>query len=568
MDKYYVKELKNKYFSKFHNDDYEEFLNENSSFDEISALSELRKNIIKWYPFKENSKILQIGAGFGEVTGVLLENSKDVTVIEDDKDSVEILRKRFKKLNIIEENYSNVKLNEKYDYIVLIGNLDSIASNGETKKILEFAKNNLAESGKILLGFDNKFAIKFFAGDVKQSGDILYETIDKSVGVGYANITNLLNEMGLKFKMYYPFPDYKFTNVIYTDEMLPSAQSISSKVLSVSRMVLNFSEREALIQILKNDKNLFKYLANSYFIEISKQDINNDIRYVSYSFSRKKEYRLETIIENNVVTKKMSSKYSKKHYENLIKSVELLKEHDVKSITYVEDGLAKSEFKTNCVTLEDVVLDAIKEDNFEEIINNIDKYYNSILNKLDRIEYPENNIFSKYGIQDDRIKNMTYVKSGLLDAIFQNCFVIDNEIYWFDQEWIDENVPIEYILYRCIAYFKELKNYHRINEIYEKYNLSEYLDIFENLETKFQNSVNDETIWNLHFRTSRDTGIITENLSRQHEEILKFSALVMQRDNQIDLIHNSTSWKITKPLRFISDIIHKIKSKFKIRKKR
>ena len=44
-----------------------------------------------------------------------------------------------------------------------------------------------------------------------------------------------------------------------------------------------------------------------------------------------------------------------------------------------------------------------------------------------------------------------FLKSGYLDMIFRNAFWIDDEFWWFDQEWNLENIPAKYPMYRAIV---------------------------------------------------------------------------------------------------------------------
>lgn len=92
------------YINNYSEDEYEEKLyNTDIDFD-ISNLTEIRKNIISWYPFKENSEILEIGAGLGEITGELCKNNNKVTAIEFSKKRGEAIARRHKekeKLEII-----------------------------------------------------------------------------------------------------------------------------------------------------------------------------------------------------------------------------------------------------------------------------------------------------------------------------------------------------------------------------------------------------------------------------------------------------------------------------------
>ena len=42
-------------------------------------LSNIRENILEWYPLKKNADVLEIGSGCGAVTGLLSRKAKHVT---------------------------------------------------------------------------------------------------------------------------------------------------------------------------------------------------------------------------------------------------------------------------------------------------------------------------------------------------------------------------------------------------------------------------------------------------------------------------------------------------------
>ena len=45
-------------------------------------LTHLRKNILNWYPFKEDCSVLEIGCGMGAITKMICERCHDVTAVE------------------------------------------------------------------------------------------------------------------------------------------------------------------------------------------------------------------------------------------------------------------------------------------------------------------------------------------------------------------------------------------------------------------------------------------------------------------------------------------------------
>ena len=248
-------------------------------------LSEFKKNIISWYPIKVEQSVLQIGKD-AEIMAELESKSDSVTVIED-------FRKR--------------EIRTKFDFVTIIGGFETLHTETEMIGLLEFAQNALNENGKILLAMPNKFGMKYWSGQKVNKNEKTYGTIENSQGniLSLPKIKQILNTKKLKYKFYYPLPDYRFTNVIYTDEFLPDNESIDARDLTYCEYdeVLSFSEREAYKQLLNEDKNVFPFFANSYFIEISKQENFEDIKYVSYSISRKKEFRIKTVIRKDFVYK-------------------------------------------------------------------------------------------------------------------------------------------------------------------------------------------------------------------------------------------------------------------------
>ena len=163
---------------------------------------------------------------------------------------------------------------------------------------------------------------------------------------------------------------------------------------------------------------------------------------------------------------------------------------------------------------------------------------------------------------------MTFLKYGLWDMIFQNCFVIDNEFYFYDQEWREEKVPINFMLYRAIKYFPEIRFYLTIEELYDILNIDEsMINLFEELDNKLQENIRNEHMWKIHRQGKTVKELKIEKLTADHKVNLR-NIVLAQKDAEInnlkaeidklnkDLreIYNSRSWKITKPLRKLKNI--------------
>ena len=63
--------------------------------EQVFEMSELRENILKWYPFKENSTVLEIGANTGEITGILTKKCYEVYSIEENKEQREKINQKY-----------------------------------------------------------------------------------------------------------------------------------------------------------------------------------------------------------------------------------------------------------------------------------------------------------------------------------------------------------------------------------------------------------------------------------------------------------------------------------------
>lgn len=538
-------------------------------------LSEFKKNIISWYPINKEKEVLQIG--------------KNDEIYEELKTKAEKV--------VLLENYKNKDITSKFDFIVIIGEFEKLHTELEIKDLLDFAQNLLKEDGKILIGMQNKFGMKYWSG-IKYNKNLKpYETIENNTQniFSFQKIKNILTEMEFKFKFYYPLPDYKFTNVIYTDEFLPDNESIDARDLIYCEYneVLSFSERDAYKQILNQDKKMFPFFANSFFIEVSKKDNFEDIKYVSYSISRKKDLRIETVIHNDFVSKKANSEKAINHIENVAKNIKILSKANLNCLDKFENNIIISKYLNDAKSFDKVVFEVYKKEGLTKAIEKIKEFKNSILDKLLEINENnnfENNVFEKYEISiDENLKSkLHFAQNGIIDLIFQNCLVKDDEFFIYDQEWFEENVPIEFLLYRALFYFTELKNAENINDIYKEFGLEEYVDIFENLEKKIQEKILDKDMWMLHANSIKDIGSMEQivnnykdrlekaqsHISDLEEVISKYQKSIEELENTIKnkdaelvnyadslrAISNSLSWKITKPLRGISE---KLKGKSK-----
>ena len=546
------------------------------TLENILTLSEIRENILSWYPFKENNSILEIGANLGEITGLFCQKAKKVVALEESKTKAEIIAKRHQNkqnLEIMVGDLNNIKIEEKFDYIILIGYLEN--KKVDFKQTLNIAKSLLDENGTILLALDNKLGMKYFS-----KTDSTGITISNPVNKQFINLNKIyeyLKELDLSnIKTYYPMPDYKLTNVIFTDQRPLSKNDLSRNVTyNNNDTILFFDENTAYRELLDIKENISKNFVNSYLLEITNKEINNKIKFISFSNMRKHEYKIKTIMDDEYVYKYPSNNESKKHIEETKENIEIIKESNLKTLDdYNENGIISKFSKEK--TLDEIIIELFKNNQKDEAIDLMKRFKNEIKEKLKPGDI-EKNVFDKYEIKYNKedLLSMYFVKDGLWDLIFQNCFYINQEFYFYDQEWKEENLPIDFIMYRAVKYFGRLKKYISDEDLYKILEIDKgKIKLFDELDDKIQEKIRSEYMWKLTKQGKNATELKTDILTLNHQinllniekakneqQISEKEQIITQKDqeiqglkNQLNAVYNSTSWKITKPLRNIKKI--------------
>ena len=189
--------------------------------------------------------------------------------------------KEYDNLTIMVGNFNDIVLEEKYDYITLIGVLEYAAYYTDAKQPFEaFLKrisSYLKEDGKLLIAIENKFGLKYWAGTREDHTGKFFDGLEGYIDT--ESSVSTFSKEGLKTiianagyrnaEFYYPFPDYKFPVQIFSDEYLPKEDdlNIGLDTFDNTRMML-FNENRVYASLLKENK--FDFFANSFFVEVAK----------------------------------------------------------------------------------------------------------------------------------------------------------------------------------------------------------------------------------------------------------------------------------------------------------
>ena len=181
----------------------------------MELIEELPKALLNWYPFQPDDKVLYIKSDKEAWQEEIQSKVSFVDVIK--MDDWELF----------------VKTNRnKYDFIVAIHILERIY---EKKIFINNAYTLLKETGKLLLGVDNRLGIRFFCGDRDPYTERNFDSIENYRRVSYLNhsefkgmllskneVLSLLEEAGFKKNQFYSvMPNLEMPQLIYAQDYLP-----------------------------------------------------------------------------------------------------------------------------------------------------------------------------------------------------------------------------------------------------------------------------------------------------------------------------------------------------------
>lgn len=472
-------------------------------------LSPVRQNIIDWYDFKKNASVLEIGAGCGAVTAAICRQAEKVTSVElsGRRALINAYRNRqHNNLDIIVGNFNDIQFQETYDYITLIGVLEyaNYFTGGENSFVsfLKKIKGLLKPDGKLLIAIENKFGMKYFAGQVEDHTGRLFDGIEGYTGTdnkvrtfSKKELKDIVTEAGLpEIRYYYPFPDYKFPMQIFSDNYSPEAEDLVCSLDSYDNdRVRLFDETAAFAGVVK--ANQFDFFSNSFFVEAGMSASIEEIEkvYSKITKDRKKEYQIETAIYLNHKTREFKAVKSaitpeaNQHIARMNQVYCIEKEKSDKqhfSATLCASRYADDKLEFEFVkgkSLCDKLLDALKSGNRSEFEKLLFEYENMVYETA--TSHSEN----------EDVMRIQEAEGLNIDLTFDNIIEVNpGEYKIIDYEWcMQEKFPVKYILYRAAYAF-----YMRYQDtVSQYYTLAQLLERFGIPEQEAENYYN----WNLAF---------------------------------------------------------------------
>ena len=472
-------------------DDYTAAIREDRRFAVWYHLSDLRVGLFNWYDFRPGASLLEIGAGFGALTGDFCRRCAQVTAVEASVFRAESIVERYKSvehLTVYAGEVTQIEFRQKFDYIVLVGGLECAGQGSlEPDVYAEYIlglKRLLKPDGIMLVAVDNRYALRSFCGEQERYTGLPFAGISglakSTVGRAFSRheLIEILQQAKVEtYKFYYPLPDYRLPQLIYTDEHLPEP-NVRERMIPyyADAETLLLEENELYDDVIANDA--FPFLANSYLVECGAQvEKFSSVVYAALSTDRGRERAFATVIYANQSVRKLPMYASGIFYAKaMLEKVNDLKRHGIPMLEQNWDGRGIEMAEVKADTLSNYLKKAVYR-NPAVLWEVIEELWQYILQSSEQVSQHLNAMGDGQGMDWGPI-----LKKAYLELIPLNCFFEQGRFLFFDQEYVRENYPAKYVLFRAIHYIyifsPRIELYVPLQAVKEKYGLTELWDIF------------------------------------------------------------------------------------------
>ena len=390
--------------------------------------------------------MLEIGSGCGAITGTLAKKAASVTCIDLSKKRSLINAYRnqeYDNVTIYVGNFKDIEphLMTDYDYVLLIGVFEYgqayIGGKHAYEDFMSICNKHRSSNGRMVIAIENKFGLKYWAGCREDHVGSLYSGLEGYPQGGVARtftrrgLEEILKKVGIaQYSFYYPYPDYKFTSVVYSDKYLPKKGELSNNLRNFDRnRLITFDEKLVFDQIIEEGQ--FPMFSNSYLLLIGNE---LDLVYCKMSNDRAKPWAIKTAIYENAfgeirVEKTPDTKAANAHIESTYQAYQKLSKR-YEGTKVVMDPCEKNQntliFKyCKGKTLEELLDECLENADVEKFKDYIDEYITWL----------------NYG-RECNVSN--------IDFTFPNIIVDDDKWQVIDYEWtFDRQMSVKEIAFRA-----------------------------------------------------------------------------------------------------------------------
>lgn len=479
--------------------------------DKQSLIRDFSKGAFVWYNFRQGSSILYIySRRVDEAVTELLESKGEVENCS------------------IEQVLNNQSESNIYDYIV---GIDVIEESRCPQNLLDICHQLLKPDGRLIIGVENRYAIKYICGDRDPYTNHNFDGIenyrrlsdadwDSIAGRCYSmsELKLMLSQAGFKNdKFYSVMPSLQETQLVYAEGYEP-VEELAMRYFPLYNYPYSvFLEEQYLYtDLIKN--GMFHKMANAYIIECSIDGQFDDTLHATISLDRGHDNALVTsICEYDGVRNVLKRAVYKEGIHKLKEMQDNLNDLHARGINVVDSSVENDTFVMPYVDAPVAMneLKAIAKKDRNAFLKAMDDMYELILNSSEHT-----------GIISEKDRNSAdgrdlgpILEKGYIDMVPLNCFydgtIEDSKsrFIYYDQEFYWDNCPAKAIMYRSISiiYDGTDKEFERImprTELLNRYGLAECEDVWQRMSSRFTETLRNQKPLRPYYENKRVDGRI------------------------------------------------------------
>lgn len=518
---------------------------------EQDLLKELHTGLIRWYPFGKRSNILFVEPNAAR-DPMKAERADMAAWLEESGHCVSV---------ICPEEFDPT-VHRDYDYVCLPGVLEFEKT---PEKLLKKMKSALKSEGKLLIGTDNRFSIRYFSGDHDLFTDRSFDGIENYEnlfqkdkedfgGRSYARfeLDRFLKEAGISVCRFYSvFPDIRYAQLIYAEDYAPNEELVIRYFPMYNHPSSVFLFEEKLLNPLAANGMLHK-MANGYLIECAASGEGlTDILHATLALDRGED-SMATMIRRKPFPGKHDlpegtydptiSVEKIPYGSNATKKLQDLLDHaadlNAKGLhtvpAQIVDGHYMMPYMTAVGGIE-YFKDLAKKGR-DAFLVGLDHFWEVLLRSSEEVDFDPEDSFGEDSVSGKPIRcrhTGPVLKTGYLDLMPLNAFVVNDEFYFYDQEFAAEKYPAKAILMRAVGNIyspgKLITNAVPYEEVLDRYDLKTDQGNWYRLAADFTNKLRHETeLYDFTSAHVHDPAAVSTNRERISFSVTEYQRLFVE----------------------------------------
>jgi len=440
----------------------------------------------------------------------------------------------------VEQLLNNQIAGNAYDYIV---GVDVIEESRYPQKLLNICHGLLKPEGRLVIGTENRYAIKYICGDRDLYTNHNFDGIenyrrlsdadrDSIAGRCYsmAELKLMLSQAGFENdKFYSVMPSLQETQLVYAEGYEPVEELAMRYFPLYNYPDSVFLEEQYLYtDLIKN--GMFHKMANAYIIECSMDGQFDNTIHATISLDRGHDNALVTsICEHGGVRNVLKKAVYKEGIHKLKEMQDNLNDLHVRGINVVDSSVENNTFVMPYVDAPVAMneLKAIAKKDKNAFLKAMDDMYELILNSSEHT-----------GVLSEKDRNSAdgrdvgpVLARGYIDMVPLNCFYDESakdaksRFIYYDQEFYWENCPAKAVMYRSITiiYDGTDKEFERIvprRELFDRYGLSECEDMWQRMSSRFTDVLRNQKPLRPYYENKR----VDDRILYTNREKINYSA--------------------------------------------